>query len=51
MIMNKKQYIFPLTEVMTIGADVMQHLNPLSKTEFPGGPAGVPFNPRRTEVF
>ena len=40
--MEKKLYKSPLTEVMKVGTDVMQHLNPPSQTAFPGGPAGVP---------
>ena len=40
--MEKKLYNSPLIEVMNLGAELMQHLNSPSTTEFPGGPAGVP---------
>ena len=49
MIMNKKQYIFPLTEVMNLGTELMQHLSSQSGANFPGGPAGV--QKRWTDVF
>lgn len=46
--MNKKQYIFPLTEVMNLGSELMQHaFGPASGP----GHMGAPINPRRTEVF
>lgn len=40
--MEKKLYNSPLTEVMNLSTDLMQHLNSPSATEFPGGPAGAP---------
>ena len=40
--MEKKLYNSPLTEVMNVNTALMQHLDPPSKTEFPGGPAGAP---------
>ena len=50
----KKLYIFPLTEVMNVSAELM-HLNSPSTTEFPGGPAGAPRSWKepihRTPVF
>ena len=46
--MNKKQYIFPLTEVMNLSTELMQHLSSTSEgnDNFPDGPAGAP---KRTE--
>lgn len=45
--MEKKLYNSPLTEVMNLGTELMQHLS--SQSGFPGGPAGV--QKRWTEVF
>ena len=53
--MKKKIYSTPLTEVMNVSTELMQHLSSPSTTEFPGGPAGIvnrryaPAN--RTPVF
>ncbi len=47
--MEKKKYSSPLTEVMNVSTELMQHLNSPSGTEFPGGPAGV--QKRWTDVF
>jgi len=55
--MNKKQYIFPLTEVMNVSTEIMQHVSTTSdgSNYFPGGPAGAPIHwkepVRRTPVF
>lgn len=48
----KKQYIFPLTEVMNFSTELM-HLNSPSTTEFPDGPGSItlPSPKHRTEVF
>lgn len=39
----KKQYIFPLTEVMILSTELMQHVSSTSDggDNFPGGPAGA----------
>ena len=47
--MEKKLYNSPLTEVMNLGSELMQHLSSQSGANFPGGPAGV--QKRWTEVF
>ena len=47
--MEKKLYNSPLTEVINLGSELMQHLSSQSGTNFPGGPAGV--QKRWTNVF
>jgi len=55
--MEKKLYIFPLTEVMNVSTELMQHLSSTSDggNNFPGGPAGAPIHWKepvhRTPVF
>ena len=48
--MEKKLYNSPLTEVMSLSTELMQHLSSTSSGDanFPGGPAG---SRRRTPVF
>ena len=48
--MEKKLYSTPLFEVMNLGSELMQHLNSVSTTVFPGGPGGAP-DRHRTPVF
>ena len=53
----KKLYISPLTEVMNLSTELMQHLSSTSSGDdnFPGGPAGAPARwkepVQRTPVF
>ena len=47
--MTKKQYIFPLVEVVHFETESIMHVDSLSNTEFPGGPAGAPA--RKVDVF
>ena len=51
--MSKKLYNNPLIEVMLLNTELMQHVSSTSEgnNQCPDGPAGAPFNPRRTEVF
>ena len=42
--MKKKLYNSPLTEVINVSTELMQHLSSMSDggNNFPGGPAGAP---------
>lgn len=42
--MKKKLYIFPLTEVMNVSTELMQHVSTTSEGEnqFPDGPSFAP---------
>lgn len=42
--MEKKLYIFPLTEVMNVSTELMQHVSTTSEgnDDFPGGPSFAP---------
>ena len=46
----KKQYIFPLTEVMNLGTERMMSTEPPSKLA-PAEPLTAPSNHRQTPVF